>query len=379
MPVIFANNAVSLLAASINASATSLSISADDAARFPTPTGGDWFPLTLFDEAGAMEIMRCTARASAVLTVVRGQEGTAAVSWSAGAGVELRATAASMAALSAPGAASIAFAPAGSIVATNAQAAIEEVGATADAAAPLAGADFTGPITGTDAGFTGTVSAGDGTAPEHVMPRSQSDVRYKFRANARQDVATASTVDLAAITATDYINLTGTIQINSFGTGGAVGLRYVCRANAVFVLNEGTNLQTPTGADITTGAGDLFEVVLEASNVWRIVAYLRATGHPLAGGLSAADKIKLDAVPTPANIWHTGNLASPFSGTVAARSIGSSEPFTNNQATNHNTGTSYPGSHLLPSVAGTWLCLGPSAFSGSVVSQNVQGLYRRVA
>lgn len=315
MPVIFANNAVSLLAASINASVTTLSISAADAARFPTPTGGDWFPLTLFDEAGAMEIMRCTARASTVLTVVRGQEGTAAVSWTAGAGVELRATAASMAALSAPTASAIAFVPVAPTAATNVQAAIEELGAEK---AALAGAAFTGAITGTDAGFTGEVTAGPATAPEHVMPQSQSDVRYPFRYNARQDVPTASTVDLAAITETDYINLTGTVQINSFGTGGTVGARYLCRADAVFVLNQGTNVQTPTGADITTEAGDLFEVILEASNVWRVLDYQRATGRPLAGELSAADKIKLDALSTGLTSQRVQLFTSSGSWTVPA-------------------------------------------------------------
>lgn len=92
MAVILRNNAVSRLGASLTAAATSLSVTAGDGAKFPSPTGGDWFPLTLIKADGTNEILRCTARNGDVLTITRAQENTAAVAFSAGDRVELRLT-----------------------------------------------------------------------------------------------------------------------------------------------------------------------------------------------------------------------------------------------------------------------------------------------
>lgn len=89
-----ANNASSTLAGSINSSVTSLSVASGDAAKFPALGAGEWFPLTVVDTAGNMEIMKVTARTGAALTVVRGQEGTTAKSFPAGSKCDLRLTAA---------------------------------------------------------------------------------------------------------------------------------------------------------------------------------------------------------------------------------------------------------------------------------------------
>ncbi|MCA1490090.1 hypothetical protein I6F11_04050 [Ensifer sp. NBAIM29] len=96
MAVLLSNNATSTLAASINTSVTTISIQSADAAKFPSPTGGDWFPITVIDSAGNIEIMKCTARSSATLTVTRAQEGTTAKSFASGARVDLRLTAAAV-------------------------------------------------------------------------------------------------------------------------------------------------------------------------------------------------------------------------------------------------------------------------------------------
>ena len=63
--------------------------------RFPQPSAtGDWFPLTLEDQSGSIEILRATARQGDMITVTRGAEGTQARSFVSGDAVELRATAA---------------------------------------------------------------------------------------------------------------------------------------------------------------------------------------------------------------------------------------------------------------------------------------------
>ncbi|PTW53570.1 microcystin-dependent protein [Breoghania corrubedonensis] len=97
MTALFANNAVSTLAAPISAQATALTIQAADAALFPTFSGGggagEWFPATIIASTGEIEIVRVTARNGSALTVARAQEGTAARAFVAGAKIELRLTA----------------------------------------------------------------------------------------------------------------------------------------------------------------------------------------------------------------------------------------------------------------------------------------------
>ena len=95
---LFSNNAYGYLAATIDNDDTSLTLSAGQGARFPNPTGTDYFLLTLIglDNNGAenaWEIVKCTARSSDTLTVVRAQESTSAAGWNIGTRVELRVTA----------------------------------------------------------------------------------------------------------------------------------------------------------------------------------------------------------------------------------------------------------------------------------------------
>ncbi|WP_247875597.1 MULTISPECIES: hypothetical protein [unclassified Brucella] len=96
MPVVLSNNATSLLAAAISAADTTLSIENTDAGKFPNPATGDWFPLTIVDNAGNMEIVKATARVGAIITIERAQDGTTAKAFAAGARVDLRATVAAL-------------------------------------------------------------------------------------------------------------------------------------------------------------------------------------------------------------------------------------------------------------------------------------------
>nr|WP_295467473.1 hypothetical protein [Mesorhizobium sp.] len=87
------NNATSVLAANINAATTSFAIQSGDEGTFPTLGVGDWHPITVVDAVGNREVMRCTARSGVTLTVVRAQEGTTALSFSARDRVDVRFTA----------------------------------------------------------------------------------------------------------------------------------------------------------------------------------------------------------------------------------------------------------------------------------------------
>jgi len=62
-------------------------------ARFPAPGAGEYFYVTVTALTGLFEVVKVTARSGNALTIVRAQEGTAALDFIAGSRVELRVTA----------------------------------------------------------------------------------------------------------------------------------------------------------------------------------------------------------------------------------------------------------------------------------------------
>lgn len=86
LTLLAANNAQTVLAAGISASATSLTVNSGTGSLFPAPSDGvSFFKLTLIDAATGQltEIMHVTARTGDTMTIERGQEGTTARTWSA--------------------------------------------------------------------------------------------------------------------------------------------------------------------------------------------------------------------------------------------------------------------------------------------------------
>ena len=73
---VFANNASSLLAASIDDVVTTVQIDPADAPLFGALAADQYLMITLEDVLGNIEVCKVTAIAGANLTVVRGQEGT---------------------------------------------------------------------------------------------------------------------------------------------------------------------------------------------------------------------------------------------------------------------------------------------------------------
>lgn len=97
MAVLLTNNARSTLLNGINALQTEIRLRAGGGNTFPTiTTPGQWFPITIEDSLGNIEIMRVIARSGDVFTVKRAQEGTTAKSFSANDVVELRLTVGAM-------------------------------------------------------------------------------------------------------------------------------------------------------------------------------------------------------------------------------------------------------------------------------------------
>lgn len=101
MTQLFTNNAYSALAGAITDSATTITLTTGTGSKFPTPTGGDYFLLTLIGLDSSLlesswEVIKVTARSTDTLTVVRAQDTTTALAWASGTRAELRITAATL-------------------------------------------------------------------------------------------------------------------------------------------------------------------------------------------------------------------------------------------------------------------------------------------
>ena len=94
-------------------------------------------------------------------------------------------------------------------------------------------------------------------------------------------VASASTTDLAAVDGNTGI-ITGTTTITAFGTVRAGAIYLLTFSDALTLTHNATSLILPTGANITTAAGDTCVAVSLGSGNFRIAAYQRASGIALA-------------------------------------------------------------------------------------------------
>ena len=87
---LFTNNAVTLLAAPISATSTSMTVMTGYGQLFPNPGANEYFLVTLENQAGtAREIIKVTGRTGDVFTFAlsdRGQEGTVPQAWGASSG-----------------------------------------------------------------------------------------------------------------------------------------------------------------------------------------------------------------------------------------------------------------------------------------------------
>ena len=97
MPIVFTDNAAGTLNTAIGTGDLSIVLDAGQGSKFPSFAGsGEFTYITLEDDAGNIEIVKCDARTTDTLTVAaggRGAGGTSAKSYSAGAAVQLRPTA----------------------------------------------------------------------------------------------------------------------------------------------------------------------------------------------------------------------------------------------------------------------------------------------
>lgn len=100
-------------------------------------------------------------------------------------------------------------------------------------------------------------------------------------------LASAATVNLGATA--PFVNITGTTGITSFGTDYR-GPRFVRFSDALLLTHNAATLLLPTGANITTAAGDraLVVPVGNPASGWQVLAFQRADGSALTTNVSVA-------------------------------------------------------------------------------------------
>lgn len=95
------------------------------------------------------------------------------------------------------------------------------------------------------------------------------------------DIASATTTDIGAATG-NFVHITGTTTITGLGTIAAGAIRVVRFAGVLTLTHNATSLILPTGANITTAAGDTAIFISEGSGNWRCVNYEYAADRPYA-------------------------------------------------------------------------------------------------
>lgn len=171
----------------------------------------------------------------------------------------------------------------------------KEVSATAAAASAASSANFKGTfVQGTSSALQGeswlwnTViyrALANTTNSPTASPASWVATTYK-ECTLQTAIASAATTSIGTTAAGDTVHITGTTTITSFGTSTSVNglLRIVVFDGALTLTHNATSLILPTGANITTAAGDSAEFVCEntALGYWRCTGYQRKDGTPLA-------------------------------------------------------------------------------------------------
>lgn len=122
------------------------------------------------------------------------------------------------------------------------------------------------------------------------------------------DVASAASLSLGA---GNLFDVTGTTAITSIATKG-VGSVVVLQFDAALTLtHHATDLILPSGANITTAAGDIAVFYEYATGDWRCISYSRKSGAPLVSSSGAWEEVSQITLSSDA----TADFDNVFDGT----------------------------------------------------------------
>lgn len=93
-------------------------------------------------------------------------------------------------------------------------------------------------------------------------------------------IASATTTDIGGED-TNSVVISGTTTITGFGSAAAGVTRWGRFSGALTLTHNATSLILPSGASITTAAGDTFFAQSEGSGNWRVLSYIKANGKAI--------------------------------------------------------------------------------------------------
>lgn len=367
----FGNNSRSRLVGSLSAVATSFTIESATADTFPIATTTDWmskldwFKATLQKSTGQVEIVHVGVRNSGsglFSNVLRGQEGTTALTWDAGSTVGLRLTALDHEGLINIKTTDNVFSgvneftqPVDADILGNAATATLAAAATVAASivddgvstAKIVDRAVTAAklVATATARLWGRISGGSGDVEQLTGAQVQSMLPVQ---QVRADIPSAATVDLTTgAPSTDHINITGTIGITAFTV--VAGRTIFVRFAGVLPLTNSASIVTQRGANITTAAGDTCILRATAANVVEVLAYTRAISQAIGDGQTWQNLIGSRLKNT--NYTNTSGrprqvvvgAQSGYTAGSAAMTLTVGGVVVGSRTTNESTGTSYQG------------------------------------
>ena len=158
-------------------------------------------------------------------------------------------------------------------------------------------------VTSTLASWSTTESGNQPEATDAISIHLDDNLRM-IQAVVRQLAASDSVASAAISDGTNgvpgktsaFLTVTGTTTITALGTLAAGMYKWLVFDGALTLTHNGTSLILPTGANITTAAGDTAFMLSLGSGNWRCLSYNRINGAPLTATSAFAD----GSVTTPA-------------------------------------------------------------------------------
>ena len=301
MAVKFANNVSTSLSAAINATQTTISVA--DASGLPTLSSGDYIYLTIDTDTNSptIEVVKVTGVSTNTLTVVRGQDGTTASSFSNGTKIELRVTAA----------------------------ALDDISSAADTeSVSIDGDTMTGDLTvpnlnvsSTDIDFTG--SGGYVSTTGAYALRLQTNNTEALRLTSSQNAVFAGTISSGDVTSTGHlqgtkvrIGSTEVIDTNADFRAGNQQYRYLHLVGGATSISEVPDTEAMIAvADSSfsglTGAADTGWLVYRP----RVNSSSGRSGHAFYTGSPSTLALKIDS-----------SQNATFAGTISSGAITASGP-----------------------------------------------------
>ena len=166
-------------------------------------------------------------------------------------------------------------------------------------------------LTGLDTLFTSL------TTNDFFIWNGTNWINRRFLSAKGTSIASAATTNIG-LADSDFIDVTGTTTITSLGTGTTRNHVWVNFTGALILTHNATSLILPSGANITTAAGDVAEFIRVSGGNWKCASYIKADGNSIVG---VADGTVTFAKLASAAIATTAEIISGTIGKIVTASI----------------------------------------------------------